>query len=141
MGSAATVKCHQASFDVFSGPQWDALAAAGGHPQKLLMASTSTKDPSLKDTLYVEALAAANTVDTIPGDTLLAFADHGEVNGLLGEANWARADAVLASATKSGIDLTALADQLQDEGAAAFVKAWQSMINTIAGKTAALQNA
>ena len=141
VGIAATAKCHQASFDVFSGPQWDALAAAGAHPQKVLMASTSTKDPSLKDTLYVEALAAAGTVNTIPGDTLLAFADHGELGGLLGEAQWQEADHVLASATASGVDIPALAVQLQQEGAAAFVKSWTSLLDTVTQKTAALQSA
>ena len=141
VGIAATAKCHQASFDVFSGSQWDALAAAGAHPQKLLMASTSTKDPSLRDTMYVEALAAANTVDTIPGDTLLAFADHGELGDLLGEAQWAEADRVLASAENSGVNIAALADQLQLEGAGSFVKSWESLLKTVAEKTAALQSA
>ena len=141
VGIAATAKCHQASFDVFSGPTWDALAAAGANPQKVLMASTSTKDPSLKDTMYVEALAAAGTVDTIPEATLLAFADHGELGELLGETQWAEADAVLASAAASGVNLNALAATLQQDGAEAFVKSWASLLNTVAAKMASLQSA
>jgi transaldolase len=105
------------------------------------MASTSTKDPSLKDTMYVEALAAAGTVDTIPEATLLAFADHGELGELLGETQWAEADAVLASAAASGVNLNALAATLQQDGAEAFVKSWTSLLNTVAAKMASLQSA
>ncbi|MCH2135180.1 MAG: transaldolase [Phycisphaerales bacterium] len=141
VGIAATVKCHQASKDIFSGPRWETLAAAGAHEQKVLMASTSTKDPALRDTMYVEALAAEGTVDTIPEATLLAFADHGTVGDLLGETQWAQADAVLASAEASGVDLKALAAQLQEEGAAAFVKSWDALLEAIAEKTASLQSA
>jgi transaldolase len=141
VGIAATVKCHQASFDMFSGEQWEALAAAGAHPQKLLMASTSTKDPSLPDTMYITALAAEHTVNTIPGDTLLAFADHGVIDGMLGSAQWKQADTVLALAAGAGVDIDAQADKLQQEGAQAFVKSWRSLVDTVAAKTAALQSA
>ena len=141
VGIAATVKCHQASFDMFSGEQWDSLAAAGAQPQKLLMASTSTKDPSLPDTMYITALAADHTVNTIPGDTLLAFADHGELDGMLGMEQWAQADSVLTMAAGAGVDIDAMADQLQQDGAQSFVKSWRSLVDTIAAKTAALQSA
>jgi transaldolase len=141
VGIAATVKCHEASFDVFSGSAWEALAKAGASPQKLLMASTSTKDPSLRDTMYVESLAADGTVDTIPEATLLAFADHGEFKGVLSEADWTQADAVLASATRAGVNLTSLAATLQHDGAEAFVKSWASLLDAVSTKMTALQSA
>ena len=102
-------------------------------PQRLLWASTSTKDPSAPDTLYVEALAAPDTIDTIPEKTLHAFADHGELNGVM-DVNGGDAESTLAEFAKAGIDIDALALQLQRDGAAAFVKSWQELLKRIADK-------
>ena len=100
------------------------LAAAGARPQRLLWASTGTKDPEAPDTLYVEALAAPDTINTMPEKTLLAFADHGEVKGVL-PVDGGDAEAVLAEFSADGVDDAALAAQLQREGAEAFAKSWQ----------------
>ena len=113
---------------------------AGARPQRLLFASTGTKDPKAPDTLYVEALAAPLTVNTIPEATLLAFADHGRV-AAAAPADGGDCEAVLTEFTRAGIDLAALAARLQDEGAASFVQSWNDLMAVLAGKCAALAKA
>jgi transaldolase len=112
----------------------------GARPQRLLFASTGTKDPKASDVLYVKALAAPFTINTIPDATLQAFADHGEVSAALA-ADGGDCDKVLAEFTKAGIDLGALASQLQDEGAKAFVKSWNDLIGVIESKSHTLRKA
>jgi transaldolase len=113
---------------------------AGGRPQRLLMASTGTKDPKASDVLYVAALAAPFTVDTMPENTLLALADHGAI-GAETPADGGDCEAVLAQFKGAGIDIDALAQQLQDEGASSFVKSWNDLMSVLASKSSALKAA
>jgi transaldolase len=113
---------------------------AGARPQRLLLASTGTKDPHASDILYVKALAAPFTVDTIPEATLKAFGDHGEV-GAPTPADGGDFEAVLAEFGRAGIDIDALAAKLQDDGASSFVASWNELMAVIAGKSAALAKA
>ena len=109
----------------------------GGRPQRLLWASTGTKDPSASATLYVEALAAPMTVNTMPEQTLKAVAALGDVRALL-DVDVGDAAAVLAHFARAGIDAGALAARLQEEGAAAFVKSWNAMLKGLHAKRSAL---
>jgi transaldolase len=120
----------------FASDRWQRLANAGARPQRLLFASTGTKDPSESDTLYVSGLAAPYTVNTMPEDTLLAFGDHGSVEGLLSN-DGAAAQAGLARFEAAGIDVTALGEELQAKGAASFVDSWASLVKRIEEKAAA----
>lgn len=113
------------------------IVQAGGRMQKLLMASTGTKDPEASDVLYVEGLAAPDTVNTMPEVTLLAFADHGEVKEPL-PADGGDSAAVLAAYREAGFDLDALATRLQDEGKQAFADSWQGLIDSISGRLQAV---
>ena len=112
----------------------------GGRPQRLLFASTGTKDPKASDVLYIKAFAAPLTVNTIPEATLKAFADHGEVGAPL-PADGGDCESVIAAHSKAGVDVDALASQLQNEGAKAFVKSWHELMGVIASKSAALEKA
>ena len=120
--------------------RWQELAKAGAHPQRLLWASTGTKDPEASDVLYVKALAAPFTINTMPEQTLKALADHGELGDIL-PADGGDCEEVLAEFAKAGIDIDALANRLQDEGAASFVKSWDELMIVIASKSAALEKA
>ena len=113
---------------------------AGARPQRLLWASTGTKDPKASDVLYIKALAAPFTVNTMPEGTLKALADHGEIGPML-PADGGDCEDVLAQFAKAGIDVDALAAQLQDEGAKSFVKSWNELMAVIASKSAALAKA
>ncbi|MCH2153270.1 MAG: transaldolase [Phycisphaerales bacterium] len=141
LGIAASVQCYRAYKEMFSGPRWEALAAKGASPQKLLFASTSTKDPAAPDTYYVSALAADETVNTIPEATLLAFADHGEVTGTVTEADFAGADDVIRKCNEAGVDVEALGEQLQIEGRDSFNKSWHDLMEAIEQKSKNLQTA
>jgi transaldolase len=121
--------------EMYAAPAWRRLADAGVPEQRLLWASTGTKDPRASDTLYVEALAAPDTIDTMPEKTLHAFAEHGEVRGVM-PVDGGDAEAVLALFARAGIDVDALALQLQRDGAHAFVKSWQELLERIADKSA-----
>lgn len=137
LGIAISKRTYKAYRELLDSPRWQALAAAGAHPQRLLWASTGTKDPAAPDTLYVEALAAPDTVDTIPDKTLKAFADHGKVQAVL-PFDGGDAESVIAEYRKLGIDDAALALRLQQEGADAFSKSWNGLLAGIKGKSAQL---
>ncbi|MGZ8820625.1 MAG: transaldolase [Aeromicrobium sp.] len=115
--------------------RWLRLLNEGARPQRLLWASTGTKDPSASDVMYVEGLAAAFTVNTMPEDTLLAFADHGRAGQMLA-GNDPENDALLASFAEAGIDVGNLAQRLQVSGTQSFVKSWQSLLSRIDSKMA-----
>ena len=135
LGIAVGQQCYAAYRAMLNSPRWKALAAAGAAPQRLLWASTGTKDPSAPDTLYVEALAAPETVNTMPEKTLKAFADHGKIAGVMA-TDGADSSAVLAQFAAAGIDVDALGAQLQRDGAASFVASWQELLGKIATKSA-----
>jgi transaldolase len=140
LGIAIGQRTYKAYCDLVASPRCRRVMNAGGRPQRLLMASTGTKDPKASDTLYVKALAAPFTVDTIPEATLLAFADHGDV-GAPTPADGGNCEAVLAEFAKAGVDIDALAARLQDEGAESFVKSWNELMGVIAAKSASLGKA
>lgn len=140
LGIAIAQRTYKAYRDLLASPRWQKLAAAGARPQRLLLASTGTKDPQASDTLYIGALAAPDTVNTMPEETLLAFADHGTVDGVM-PPDGGTCEPTLAEFTRAGIDLDALAATLQKEGAEAFVASWTELIACIAGKRAALRKA
>jgi transaldolase len=119
--------------------RWRYLADEGVRPQKLLWASMGTKDPRAPDTLYVDALAAPDTISTLPEKTLLAFADHGLPAPL--EADGVASEAALARFVHAGVDVDALAVRLQREGAQAFLRSWQHLLQGIAAKRAAIMRA
>jgi transaldolase len=134
-------KCtYKAYWTLMGSSRWQRVFNAGARPQRLLFASTGTKDPKTSDVLYIKALAAPLTVNTMPEGTLKAFADHGEVSGIL-PADGGDCEAVFGEFAKAGVDINALAPKLQDEGAASFVKSWNELMEVIVSKSAALQNA
>lgn len=137
LGIAIGARAYRAYRQLLASPRWRKLAAAGARPQRLLWASTGTNDPKAPDTLYIEALAAPDTIDTIPEKTLRAFAEHGELKGVMAE-DGGDAEAVLARFTQAGIDVDALAEELQRDGAQAFVKSWKELLQGIADKSEAL---
>jgi transaldolase len=132
-----TYKAYRALLDT---PRWQRIYNAGARPQRLLWASTGTKDPKASDVLYIKALAAAFTVNTMPEGTLKALADHGDLGRTL-PVDGGDCDAVLTEFARAGIDSDALAAQLQDEGAKSFVKSWNELMAVIASKSAALAKA
>lgn len=138
LGIAIAKRTYKVYRDLLASPRWRKLAAAGARPQRLLWASTGTKDPEASDTLYIEALAAPDTINTIPEKTLHAFADHGQVKGAL-PVDGGDAEAVLAQFTEKGVDHAALADLLQREGTVAFDKSWRELMNCLAEKSAMLK--
>ena len=140
LGIAIAGRTYRAYRELLGSARWRRLAAAGARPQRLLWASTGTKDPTASDTLYVEALAAPDTIDTIPEKTLHAFAEHGKIGGVMAD-DGGDAETMLTSFGSAGIDIDALALQLQREGAQAFVKSWTELMARIADKTDALAHA
>jgi transaldolase len=130
LGIAVAQRAYRAYRELLDSDRWQRLANEGARPQRLLWASTGTKDPEASDVLYVEALAAPFTINTMPDKTLLAFADHGEVGEPL-PADGADADEVLAQFAAAGIHEGALATKLQRDGAEAFVKSWQELLGSI----------
>jgi transaldolase len=133
LGIAVARRAYRAYRELLASARFQRLANAGARAQRLLWASTGTKDPKASDTLYVKALAAPFTVNTMPENTLQAFAEHGEVGAALA-ADGGDCEAVLASFAKAGIDVQALAARLQDEGAASFVKSWNDLMECVASK-------
>lgn len=138
LGIAIAKRTYKVYRDLLASPRWRKLAASGARPQRLLWASTGTKDPDASDMLYIEALAAPDTINTIPEKTLLAFADHGRVKGAL-PVDGGDAEEVLAEFTRVGVDHAALAAQLQREGIESFAKSWQELMKCIAAKSAGLK--
>ncbi|MBK7333847.1 MAG: transaldolase [Betaproteobacteria bacterium] len=140
LGIAIGGRTYRAYRELLASPRWRKLADAGAHPQRLLWASTGTKDPGASDTLYVEALAAPDTIDTMPEKTLQAYAEHGVLVGLMA-VDGGDAETVLARFAQAGIEIDALALQLQQEGAKAFIKSWHQLLQRISDKSAALAGA
>jgi transaldolase len=138
LGIAVAKQAYRAYREVLGSNRWQRLESLGARPQRLLFASTSTKDPKSPDTMYVAALAAPNTVNTMPDETLLAFADHGAVGSII-SPDGGDCDKVLAEYASAGIDADALGRQLQAEGAKSFVKSWQDLLKSIDGKAKALK--
>jgi len=140
LGIAIAKQTYKTYRSVLGSPLWQRVFNAGARPQRLLWASTGTKDPAADDDLYVKALAAPLTVNTMPEATLKAVADHGSLGGLL-TADGGDSEAVLARFASAGVDVSALAFRLQDEGAKAFVDSWRELMDVIASKSAALRKA
>jgi transaldolase len=140
LGIAIGQRTYTAFADMLRSPRWQRAFNAGARPQRLLMASTGTKDPGASDVLYIGALAAPLTVNTMPEGTLKAFADHGTLGAAM-SADGGDCETVLASFAKADVDVDALAARLQDEGAAAFVKSWNELMDVIASKCSALETA
>ena len=137
LGIAIAGRVYKACRTLLSSPRWQRIYNAGAFPQRLLWASTGTKDPSASDILYVKALAAPFTVNTMPENTLKALAMHAEIGTII-PADGGDCEEVLREFAASGLDVDALAAQLQDEGAKAFVKSWNDLMSVISSKTAAL---
>ena len=137
LGIAVAKRTYKAYRALLGSPRWQRAFNAGARPQRLLWASTGTKDPGASDVLYVKALAAPFTVNTMPEGTLKALADHGVLGGSL-PADGGDGEDVVARFTRAGVDVDALANQLQDEGAKAFVNSWHELMEVIARKSAAL---
>jgi transaldolase len=137
LGIAMAKRTYRAYRETLEADRWSRLANEGARPQRLLWASTGTKDPSASDMLYVRALAAPFTVNTMPEKTLLAFGDHGLVDELL-PSDGGNAEEVIARFASAGVDVDALASRLQNEGADAFVASWDELIDNIGVKTNAL---
>ena len=137
LGIAIGQQAYRAYRQLIASDRWQRLENAGARPQRLLFASTSSKDKRAHDTLYIEELAAPNTVNTMPEDTLRAFADHGKFGGVLA-ADGGDCDAVLAAHATAGVDVAALAAKLQADGAKAFVASWHDLLKSIGTKSKAL---
>ena len=140
LGIAVARRAYKAYLGLLSSPRWMRAYNAGARPQRLLWASTGTKDPEASDILYVKSLAAPFTVNTMPEGTLQAFADHGEVGPTL-PPDGGNSEEELAQIARAGIDVAALANQLQDEGAKSFVKSWNDLMQVIGSKSAVLKRA
>jgi transaldolase len=140
LGLAVAKQTYKAYRALLSSPRWQRIYNAGARPQRLLWASTGTKDPSVSDILYVKGLAAPFTVNTMPEKTLNALATHDELGSIL-PANGGDCEGVLAEFAKAGVDVDALGAQLQDEGAKSFVKSWNELMQVIASKSELLKPA
>jgi transaldolase len=140
LGIAIAKRTYKAYRALLGSSRWQRVFNAGARPQRLLWASTGTKDPGASDVLYIKSLAAPFTVNTMPEGTLKALADHGAIGEML-PADGGDCEEVLARFAGAGIDVDALAGQLQDEGAKSFVSSWQELMGVIAGKSAALAKA
>jgi transaldolase len=138
LGIAIAKRTYKAYRALLASSRWQRVFNAGARPQRLLWASTGTKDPKASDILYIKALAAPFTVNTMPEGTLRALADHGEIDTIL-PADGGDCEEVLAQFAEAGIDVNELAAQLQDEGAKSFVKSWNDLMDVIAFKSAALK--
>lgn len=137
LGLAIAMRTYKAHCELLTSERWQRLAAAGAAPQRLLWASTGTKDPTAPDTLYVQALVAPRTINTLPEKTLLAFADHGRVERVL-PPDGGYAEAVIAEFRREGVDDEALAARLQREGVDAFAASWHALLTRIREKCRSL---
>jgi transaldolase len=138
LGIAMAGRIYKAYVDLLRNPRWLRAYNAGARPQRLLWASTGSKDPKASDILYIKALASPFTVNTMPEGTLKAFADHGDPGPMMAP-DGGNCEAVLAEFAKAGINVDALAAQLQEEGAKSFVKSWNDLLAVIASKSDALK--
>lgn len=137
LGIAIAQRSYQAYRDLLGSPRWQRIYNAGAHPQRLLWASTGTKDPKAPDVLYIKALAAPFTVNTMPEGTLKALADHGDLREIM-SADGGDCETVLSQFGTAGIDIDDLAAILQDEGARSFANSWNELMGVIASKSATL---
>jgi transaldolase len=140
LGIAIANRTYKAARDLLGSPRWQRIYNAGARPQRLLWASTGTKDPKASDVLYIKALAAPFTVNTMPESTLKALADHGELSEIM-SADGGDCETVLDQFAKAGVDVYALAAKLQEEGAKSFVDSWKDLMGVIDSKCAAMQKA
>jgi transaldolase len=140
LGIAVAKRTYKAYLGLLSSPRWMRAYNAGARPQRLLWASTGTKDPEASDVLYVKALAAPFTVNTMPEGTLKAFAEHGAVGATM-PADGGDCEEVLKRFAAAKIDVQALSAQLQDDGAKSFVNSWNDLMGVIESKSAALKRA
>jgi transaldolase len=140
LGIAIAKRTYRAYRTLLDSPRWQRAYNAGARPQRLLFASTGTKDPKASDVLYVKALAAPFTVNTMPEGTLKALADHGEL-GVVLPADGGDCEQVLGEFAKAGVDVDALAARLQDEGARSFVDSWNELMACIDSKSSAIRKA
>jgi transaldolase len=133
LGLAVGLRAYQRYLELLASPRWQRALNEGARPQRLLFASTGTKDPKARDVLYVEGLAAPLTVNTIPEQTLKAYAEHGTLASPLPVGGGSSA-AVLAEFARAGVDVDALATRLQEEGATSFVNSWNNLLTVIESK-------
>jgi transaldolase len=140
LGIAIAKRAYKAYLGLLSSPRWMRAYNAGARPQRLLWASTGTKDPKASDVVYVKALAAPFTVNTMPEGTLKALAEHGDVGATM-PADGGNSEEELARFAEAKIDVHALAKQLQDEGAKSFVNSWNDLMGVISSKSAVLKRA
>lgn len=140
LGIAIARRTYKAYRELLATPRWQRLAAQGALPQRLLLASTGTKDPQASDVFYIAPLAAPDTVNTMPEETLLAFADHGTVDGVM-PPDGGDCEQTIAAFAQAGVDVDQLAARLQQEGAEAFVASWNDLLRCLADKRAALRQA
>src|SRR5262249_48721175 len=140
LGIAVAKRTYKAYLDLLRSPRWMRAYNAGARPQRLLWASTGTKDPKASDVLYVKALAAPFTVNTMPEGTLKALAEHCDVGEMI-STDSGNSEEEMARFADSGIDVHALSIRLQDEGAKSFVNSWNDLMGVINSKSAALKRA
>ena len=140
LGIAVAKRTYKAYRELLGSPRWERIYNAGARPQRLLWASTGTKDPKASDVLYIKALAAPFTVNTMPEGTLKALADHGDLSEIM-SADGGDCEAVLDQFAAAGIDIDGLAARLQDDGAKSFVSSWKELMEVIASKSATLAKA
>ena len=133
LGIAIARRIYKAARALLSSPRWQRVYNAGARPQRLLWASTGTKDPQASDVLYIEGLAAPHTVNTMPEGTLKAFADHGKVGALM-PVDGGDCEEVLAQFATAGVDVDALAARLQDDGAKSFATSWNELMEVLGSK-------
>jgi transaldolase len=140
LGIAMAKRTYAAYRTLLGSPRWQRIFNTGARPQRLLWASTGTKDPKASDVLYIKSLAAPFTVNTMPEGTLKALADHGELGSIL-PADGGDCEEVIGEFAKAGIDVDAVATQLQREGAKSFVNSWTELMAVITSKSTALRDA
>jgi transaldolase len=140
LGIAMAKRTYKAYRELLGSPRWERIYNAGARPQRLLWASTGTKDPKALDVLYIKSLAAPFTVNTMPEGTLKALADHGDLSEIM-SADGGDCEAVLDQVGAAGIDIDDLGAKLQDEGAKSFVSSWNELMGVIASKSAKLAKA
>jgi transaldolase len=140
LGIAIAKRTYKAYRELLGSPRLQRIYNEGARPQRLLWASTGTKDPAASDILYIKALAAPFTVNTMPEGTVKALGDHGDIDGIL-PADGGDCEDMLAQFSKAGVDVDALATQLQDEAAKSFVKSWNELMGVISAKSDVLAKA